>query len=131
VSKGVKTMQVNEVVNRVLETNMPTSGLKQEEARSPTLPSEEKGENSLNLEKGLLKPEEAHKVNEMVGMIQEELEKLDVRLVFNVDEKTKDVVVKIVDPKTNEVIRQIPPEELLKVREKLDELVGILFEARA
>lgn len=130
-SKGVKTMQVNEVVNRVLETNMPTSGLKQEEARSPTLPSEEKGENSLNLEKGLLKPEEAHKVNEMVGMIQEELEKLDVRLVFNVDEKTKDVVVKIVDPKTNEVIRQIPPEELLKVREKLDELVGILFEARA
>ena len=124
-------MQINEIVKHVIETNMSPSGLKQEGPRSPTPQGERLNEApSPSITEARL-PDQTKELDEMVGFIQEELEKLNVRLVFNVDEKTKDIVVEIVDPKTNEVIRQIPPEELLKVREKLDELVGILFEARA
>ncbi len=118
-------MQVGEVVSRINETPVTQTGLKQEGARSPT-PIQKGGGEKISLP-----PEsDPQSLKEMVGAIQEELEKLNVRLVFNVDKKTGEIVVKIVDPKTNEVIRQIPPEELLRVREKLDELVGILFEAR-
>ncbi len=74
-----------------------------------------------------LSPQEA---KEVVLTVQEELEKLNVRLVFNIDKDTKEVVVKVVDPKTNEVIRQIPPEELLEIRKRLDEIMGILFDVR-
>jgi flagellar protein FlaG len=38
------------------------------------------------------------------------------------------VVVEIKDRETDEVIRQIPPEELLKIREKMVELTGLLFD---
>ncbi|AEH45441.1 flagellar protein FlaG protein [Thermodesulfatator indicus DSM 15286] len=66
----------------------------------------------------------------IVKTIQKELEQLNVRLVISVDKDTKDFVVKVIDPQTDEIIRQIPPQELLEIRKKLDELVGILFDAR-
>lgn len=40
------------------------------------------------------------------------------------------VVVEIKDKETGEVIRQIPPEELLKIREKMIEQTGLLFDQK-
>ena len=45
---------------------------------------------------------------------------------FERDSGTEDLVVKIVDSETNEVIRQIPPEELLNLSKHLKELSGNL-----
>lgn len=41
----------------------------------------------------------------------------DVRLRFQVDQETHDVTVLVLDKKTNDLIRTIPPEELKKFRE--------------
>jgi flagellar protein FlaG len=35
------------------------------------------------------------------------------------------VVVRVTDPKTGDVIRQIPPERILEVQESLDKIVGL------
>lgn len=43
---------------------------------------------------------------------------------FSTHENTNQTVIKIVDKKTSEVVRQIPPEELLKMQEHLDEYTG-------
>ena len=40
-------------------------------------------------------------------------------------------VVKIVDSKTKEVIRQIPGEEVLAIRRALDKMKGLLFSMEA
>ncbi|MFH2060191.1 MAG: flagellar protein FlaG [Pseudomonadota bacterium] len=40
------------------------------------------------------------------------------------------VVVEIKDKETGEIIRQIPPEELLKIREKMIEQTGLLFDQK-
>lgn len=45
-------------------------------------------------------------------------------LEFKVDESTKKVVVKIVDSKTGETVRQIPSEEMLDFIKKMEELDG-------
>ncbi|OYY54292.1 MAG: hypothetical protein B7Y53_06460, partial [Halothiobacillus sp. 28-55-5] len=37
---------------------------------------------------------------------------------FSVDEKLNQVVIKVVDPTTQKVIRQFPAEEILKMREE-------------
>ncbi len=124
-------MQVNEITKNTSEM-FPSQAkqFQQESARSPTkekrlfeLPESSMGEKPL-----LWKKEEVQKV---VDTVQDVLNRLNVRLVFSIHKETGEVVVKVVDPKTNKVIRQIPPEELLKLREKLDELLGILFDARA
>ena len=45
---------------------------------------------------------------------------------FERDRATEELVVKIVDSDTNEVLRQIPPEELLTLSKHLRELSGNL-----
>ncbi|HBG46167.1 MAG TPA: hypothetical protein DDW94_04165 [Deltaproteobacteria bacterium] len=55
------------------------------------------------------------------------LKRLNAELRFEVDGELNEVLVKIVDPETNEVIRQIPAEELITIRKRMKELVGVLY----
>ena len=48
---------------------------------------------------------------------------------FENDRAGGDMVVKVVDRQTDEVIRQIPPEELLNLTERLNDLRGNLVQA--
>lgn len=44
--------------------------------------------------------------------------------------ETKAIVAQLRDKKTDEVIKQFPAEEVLKLREKLQDLVGLLFDEK-
>ena len=52
-------------------------------------------------------------------------------LAFSLDMDSGKLVMQIRDTKTNEVIRQIPSEDVLKLAKRLDDLTGILFKAQA
>lgn len=53
------------------------------------------------------------------------------RLAFSVNEKLGRVVVKVLDANTDKVVREIPPEELQHVYERIREVIGILFDEEA
>jgi uncharacterized FlaG/YvyC family protein len=52
------------------------------------------------------------------------------RIALNwwVDEKTEDIVVQVIERDTAKLIRQIPPEEILRMRGRLQELLGVIFD---
>lgn len=52
-------------------------------------------------------------------------------LEFSVDEDLGRVIVRLVDTKTHEVIRQYPPEEVLEIARQMDKLVGKLLKEKA
>lgn len=52
-------------------------------------------------------------------------------LVFSVDTDSKRTIVKVVDQKTNEVIRQIPTPEALEISKALDSVQGLLIKQTA
>ena len=52
---------------------------------------------------------------------------LQTSLSFIVDKERDQVIVTITNRETKEVIRQIPPEELVVLQEKMKELTGIIF----
>lgn len=52
------------------------------------------------------------------------------RCEFSYHEPTKRVSIKIIDKDTQEIIREIPPEETLEMVEKMWELAGILVDER-
>lgn len=56
---------------------------------------------------------------------------VNTNLSFSVDSVTKKTVVRVVDAQTQEVIRQIPPEEMLRISERITELLGVLFDHAA
>ena len=67
---------------------------------------------------------------ELASEVQQYLEEVQIQLNFKVQEETGDMVVQIVNQQTGDVVRQIPPEQLLNLREKLEELRGVLFHDR-
>ncbi len=72
-------------------------------------------------------------VEQMVEALKDLTETLQTKtsLNFSVDEGTNDIVVKVVERGTDKVIRQIPPEELLELQEKMQDLTGFLFDSNA
>lgn len=51
-------------------------------------------------------------------------------LKFSINEKTKKVVVKIIDDKTNEVIKEIPPEKIIDMIAEMCEKAGIFVDKK-
>lgn len=54
----------------------------------------------------------------------------DRRFEFSVHEKTKEIVIKVIDAETNKVIREIPPEKTLDMVAKMCELAGVLVDEK-
>jgi len=70
-------------------------------------------------------------LTEAVENIQSRLEVVGTKLGFSIHGETEDLVVKITNRESGELIRQIPSEEVMELRARLDELVGILFDEKA
>lgn len=49
---------------------------------------------------------------------------------FSIHEKTKEIMVKVIDSDTKEVIREIPREKILDMVAKIWEMAGILVDER-
>ena len=50
------------------------------------------------------------------------------RISFSYHEKTRTVIMKVIDSKTNEIVREIPQKNLLKVLENLQEYMGMFVD---
>lgn len=53
----------------------------------------------------------------------------NVGLTYVIDRETHSVIIKVIDRDTNEVLRQIPPAEMTKLRAAMRDLFGLLFKA--
>ena len=68
----------------------------------------------------------AEMVQELNGFAQT----VQRQLQFSVDKDNGEVVVKVVDAKTKDVIREIPPEEIRNMQKQLNEVNDKLFHKR-
>lgn len=73
--------------------------------------------------------------NEEIGKAVDKLNKFledeNVHAVYEVHEKLRDVMIKIVNNDTNEVILEIPPKKILDMVAKMMETVGVLLDKKA
>lgn len=63
------------------------------------------------------------KVGKAVSAWRSELE-------FSVDKESGTPVVKVIDRQTEQVIRQIPSEEMLRIAKSLDKILGVFVEQK-
>lgn len=66
-------------------------------------------------------------VENMVDSIDEFTNNLQSKLKFSIHDDTNEIVVKIINRETGETIKQIPPEELLKIHANMKKPTGLLF----
>ena len=70
-------------------------------------------------------------VAKAAAKLQEFVSKMGRNLNFSVDETTGYNVVRVVNPQTGELIRQLPSEELLKIARDFERLNNVLVSQRA
>ena len=56
---------------------------------------------------------------------------LRTHVAFTIDHKTGDMYIRVIDNATKEVVRQIPPEEFVRIANRLAKMIGILFDQRS
>ncbi|WP_029551807.1 flagellar protein FlaG [Thermocrinis jamiesonii] len=60
--------------------------------------------------------------------IKRKFDMLSKYLKIDIDQELEIPVVKIIERETNRVIRQIPPDYLLELMKRIDQLLGLLIE---
>ena len=119
---------------RHLENPPPASGtnkvetLKKITPQTPTADNHQAARSKEDKENSL----SAEDLKEVATEINEIMDDLQTSLGFSIrEELNNQVVVEIKDRKTHELIKQIPAEELLTIKEKMEELTGLLLDHTA
>jgi flagellar protein FlaG len=73
----------------------------------------------------------AEEIKKDLDAINMQLRSMNSSVQFSIEGKSKDVVIKIVDEDTGKVIRQIPADEVLRMRGHLKEMSGLFVEEKA
>lgn len=71
----------------------------------------------------------SEEIKKLPDTLNEYMDHLQTDLSFFMHEKLNhQVIVEIKNRKTDELIKQVPPEELVTIKEKMSELMGLLFD---
>lgn len=70
------------------------------------------------------RPADPRELADALKQAQDAVDEHGRDLSFSIHEKTGEVVVRIIDRESKEVIKQIPAEEMLRIAERLQELEG-------
>ena len=77
------------------------------------------------------RPGEEKPLQEAVDKVKEYIQPFNNGLEFSINKDTDQLVVKVIDQSTKEVIRQIPSEEMQAIAKALDSLKGLLVRQTA
>lgn len=91
------------------------------------------GAKDLNAKPVIQGEEKKYTEDELINSIEaanEQFIAYDRRFEFSIHEKTKQIMVKVIDIKTDETIREIPPEKILDLVASIWEVAGIMVDER-
>ena len=75
--------------------------------------------------------QDPQRVAQAVAVLNRAMAALSREVEFTSDQQTGHTVVRVLDRETQEVIRQIPSQEVLSITHALDRLQGLLFQQKA
>ena len=76
-------------------------------------------------------PESAVQLENAVNEVSSFVKQTNSSLQFSIDRDSGKTMVKVVDASTNEIIRQIPSEEMLAMAKALNGIKGLLVQQKA
>lgn len=81
-------------------------------------------QNSNNSQKLAMSQEE---INKMMEEIRHKFSMLEKYLQIDIDQQLQIPISKIIDMRTEEIIRQIPPEWIVEILRRMEELRGVFY----
>lgn len=97
-------------------------------------PAEQPKQEQMTLQQMMVKQEEERiskeKLEEVVKGLNEFLQPSHTSLKFNVHEDLKEYYVQLIDDRTKEVVREIPPKKLLDMYAAMMKFVGLIVDRK-
>jgi len=82
-------------------------------------------------QKNVVDEKDQEALQDKVAQLNQHVQSLNRNLQFQIDDDSGKIIVKVIDSDTEEVVRQIPSEEVLSVSNASEKLSGILFDHSA
>jgi flagellar protein FlaG len=111
-------MNIGSIIERIDNFNMVRNSV----ARSQVKSTGEVKEQTLVPE-----PEKSEILN-ILGKLNNSLENVNEKVSFSYHEENKRIIIKVIDKETREVVREIPPKDIVKLSEHLKEYLGMLVD---
>ena len=117
-------------VSRVVNTNQTGSGQNNTQNNKGQTNTQSNGQ--INGQTNGLKTGEAYEqqIKDALSKVNNKLVNHRTRCEFSYHEETKRVSIKVIDKDTEQVIREIPPEQTLEMVQKMWELAGFLVDEK-
>ena len=78
------------------------------------------------------KKKDVHVSQNLLDNIENDINTIhNVSLRFSVHDESGRTMIKVIEKSTGNLIRQIPPEEMLELVSRIDKVLGMLFDERA
>ena len=85
---------------------------------------------STNSKNKLSHEELKQELEEKIEDMNKITETLEENLSFKLHDETDRIMVQVVNVKTNEVVKEMPPEEMLDLAAKIHKMVGLLIDEK-
>ena len=129
-SSAISTIKTQSTENdRVVNRNLKVEkqlGLEREASSQ----AQKKIFQTIDPESGELTTIGEKKLIEAIEKANKSLQGVKTSFEFSIHEATKEIMVKVINTETNEVIREIPPEKILDIVAKIWELTGIMVDEK-
>jgi flagellar protein FlaG len=79
---------------------------------------------------GVAEQASREEIEQTVSEIGDFVQNIQRNLQFTVDDNSGETIIKVTDKETDDVIRQIPSEEVLQLQQYIKDASGILFKAK-
>lgn len=119
VSKPEKQTETKSTDNMMLKQQV-TRSMKETQMGKNNKESSEQQSNDVS----------AERIKQAINNVNNKMKHTKTKCEFSYHEPTKRVSIKVIDKDTEEVIREIPPEETLEMIEKMWEISGMIVDAR-
>ncbi len=82
-----------------------------------------------NTDKTIIDPKKIREsVQDAVDYFERIARENQFNLKFSVDDRSNTVVVQVIEKNSGKVIRQIPSQEILKLRQRISDLLGMIYD---
>ena len=116
------------IPNISLSEQVPNVNVTEKTMPEITLSNNKNGSNQSNEKKAQVYTEK--QIKSAISMANSQLKFTSTRCEFTYFDDINRVAIKVIDKETDEIIREIPPEETLELVQKLWEFAGLLYDEK-
>ena len=83
-----------------------------------------------NAAKNKLDSKSVQQLEDKVDQLNKTVEIFDKKIHFQIHEETNRIMVQVIEAKTEEVLTEIPPEKILDLVARIEEMIGLIVDKK-